>query len=43
VNEQLARAAADRALLQARPMTDNAYKVGLAKTLIVRSILEAWG
>jgi xanthine dehydrogenase YagS FAD-binding subunit len=43
VNAQLARSAADRALLQARPMTDNAYKVGLAKNLIVRSILEAWG
>lgn len=43
VDAQLARSAADRALLPARPMTDNAYKVGLAKTLIVRSILEAWG
>ncbi|MGH2603720.1 MAG: FAD binding domain-containing protein, partial [Dehalococcoidia bacterium] len=43
VDAERARAAADRALLQARPMTDNAYKVGLAKTLIVRSILEAWG
>jgi xanthine dehydrogenase YagS FAD-binding subunit len=42
VNAQLAQAAADKALLQARPMTDNAYKVGLAKALIVRSILEAW-
>ena len=43
VDANLARSAADRALLQARPMTDNAYKVGLAKNLIVRSILEAWG
>lgn len=42
VDAQLARSAADRALLQSRPMTDNAYKVGLAKTLIVRSIMEAW-
>ena len=43
VNAQVARQAADRALLQARPMTNNAYKVNLAKNLIVRSILEAWG
>jgi len=43
LDAELARSAADRALLQARPMTDNAYKVSLAKTLIVRSMLEAWG
>lgn len=43
VDAQLAQAAADKALLQARPMTNNAYKVGLAKTLIARAILEAWG
>ncbi|MBA4179523.1 MAG: molybdopterin dehydrogenase [Anaerolinea sp.] len=42
ITAQVAQAAADKALLQARPMTDNAYKVGLAKSLIVRSILEAW-
>lgn len=43
VDEKLAQNAADQALLPARPMTNNAYKVGLAKSLIVRSILEAWG
>jgi xanthine dehydrogenase YagS FAD-binding subunit len=42
VDAQLAQSAADKALLQARPMTDNAYKINLAKALIVRSILEAW-
>ncbi len=42
VDTELARTAADRTLLAARPMTDNAYKVTLAKTLMVRSILEAW-
>jgi xanthine dehydrogenase YagS FAD-binding subunit len=42
VTAEVAQAAADRALLQARPMTDNAYKVGLTKSLIVRSVLEAW-
>lgn len=42
ITAKIAQAAADKALLQARPMTDNAYKVGLAKNLIVRSVLEAW-
>ncbi len=42
ITTEVAQAAADRALLQARPMTDNAYKVTLAKNLIVRSIMEAW-
>jgi xanthine dehydrogenase YagS FAD-binding subunit len=41
VDAQLAGQAADKALAGARPMTNNAYKVGLARTLIVRSILEA--
>jgi xanthine dehydrogenase YagS FAD-binding subunit len=41
VDAQLAGQAADEALKAARPMTSNAYKIGLAKTLIVRSILEA--
>jgi xanthine dehydrogenase YagS FAD-binding subunit len=41
VDEQLARTAADQALLPSRPMTENAYKVDLAKTLIWRSIMEA--
>lgn len=43
VDAQLAQDAANKALLQARPMTNNAYKVGLAKSLIVQSIMEAWG
>ncbi|HLF08902.1 MAG TPA: xanthine dehydrogenase family protein subunit M [Dehalococcoidia bacterium] len=41
VDEALARQAADQAMLRARPMSDNAYKVDVAKTLIRRSILEA--
>jgi xanthine dehydrogenase YagS FAD-binding subunit len=41
VDEKLAGEAADEALKAARPMTSNAYKIGLAKNLIVRSILEA--
>ena len=43
VDRALAQSAADKTLLQARPMTNNAYKVRLSKALIVRSILEAWG
>jgi xanthine dehydrogenase YagS FAD-binding subunit len=43
VDAKLAADAANRALTDARPMTNNAYKVGLAKTLVTRSILEAWG
>jgi xanthine dehydrogenase YagS FAD-binding subunit len=43
VDAALARQAADAALQGARPMTDNAYKVTLAKNLVTRSILEAWG
>ena len=43
VDAKLAADAANRALADARPMTNNAYKVGLAKTLVTRSILEAWG
>lgn len=41
VDAKLAAEAADKALASARPMTNNAYKVTLAKNLIVRSILEA--
>src|SRR5262249_20074091 len=41
VDAKLAADAAAKALADARPMTNNAYKVGLAKTLIIRSILEA--
>ncbi|HLF78696.1 MAG TPA: FAD binding domain-containing protein [Dehalococcoidia bacterium] len=42
VDAALAGQAADEALKAARPMTNNAYKIGLAKTLIVRSIMEAF-
>ena len=41
VDAKLAAEAATAALADARPMTNNAYKVGLAKTLVARSILEA--
>ena len=41
VTEALVRQAAGQALLKARPMTENAYKVDLAKTLIIRSVMEA--
>ena len=41
VDAQLAGQAADKVLDAARPMTSNAYKITLAKTLLVRSILEA--
>jgi len=41
VNASLALEAANKALQAARPMTNNAYKVTLARNLIVRSILEA--
>jgi xanthine dehydrogenase YagS FAD-binding subunit len=42
VDAALAAEAAGKALAGARPMTNNAYKVTLAKNLIIRSILEAW-
>lgn len=41
VDTAIARNAAEQTLLKARPMTENAYKVDLAKNLIVRSIAEA--
>lgn len=41
IDEALARQAADQTMLRARPMSENAYKVDIAKTLIRRSILEA--
>jgi xanthine dehydrogenase YagS FAD-binding subunit len=41
VDAKVALQAADRALMHARPMTNNAYKIDLAKALIVRSIAEA--
>lgn len=41
IDEALARQVADQAMLQARPMSENAYKVDIAKNLIRRSLLEA--
>jgi xanthine dehydrogenase YagS FAD-binding subunit len=41
VDAALAKSAAQAALVGARPMTDNAYKVDLAETLIRRSIMQA--
>jgi len=41
VDAKLAAEAADKTLAAARPMTYNAYKVTLAKTLVTRAILEA--
>jgi xanthine dehydrogenase YagS FAD-binding subunit len=43
VNEQTASAAADAALRDARPMSQNAYKVQVAKTAVKRAILRAAG
>lgn len=41
LTDALVQQAAGQALLPARPMTENAYKVDLSKTLIVRSVMEA--
>lgn len=41
LTDALVQQAAGQALLPARPMTENAYKVDLAKTLIIRSVAEA--
>jgi xanthine dehydrogenase YagS FAD-binding subunit len=40
-SDALVADAASQALLGARPMTENAYKVDVAKNLIVRSVMEA--
>jgi xanthine dehydrogenase YagS FAD-binding subunit len=40
VTADLARQAADKTLLPARPMTQNAYKVGLAKNVIQQAIMS---
>jgi xanthine dehydrogenase YagS FAD-binding subunit len=42
VDAKLAGEAARKALTDARPMTNNAYKVTLARTLVARSILQAF-
>lgn len=41
VDEALARAAAEQALLGARPMSNNAYKVDMAKAIVRRAILAS--
>ena len=43
VNEQTAAAAADAALRDARPLSQNAYKIQVAKTAVKRAILLAGG
>ena len=43
LDEARARTAADAALAYAQPMSDNAYKVVLAKVLVRRAILKAGG
>ncbi|HUY25958.1 MAG TPA: xanthine dehydrogenase family protein subunit M [Candidatus Binataceae bacterium] len=43
LDEAHARAAADAALAQAQPMSDNAYKVAIAKAIVRRAILAAGG
>jgi xanthine dehydrogenase YagS FAD-binding subunit len=43
VSEETARKAADAALSNARPLTQNAYKVHLARVAVKRAILKAGG
>ena len=43
INEQTAAAAADAALKDARPLSQNAYKVDVAKVAVKRAILRAAG
>jgi xanthine dehydrogenase YagS FAD-binding subunit len=43
VNEETAAAAADAALRAARPLSQNAYKIQVAKTAVKRAILRAAG
>jgi xanthine dehydrogenase YagS FAD-binding subunit len=43
INEQTAAAAAEAALRDARPMSQNAYKIQVAKTAVKRAILHAAG
>lgn len=43
INEQTAAAAAEAALRDARPMSQNAYKIQVAKTAVKRAILNAAG
>ena len=41
INEQVAGEAADAAVKNATPMTQNAYKVQLARTTLIRAIMKA--
>jgi xanthine dehydrogenase YagS FAD-binding subunit len=41
LDEQTASAAADAAFANARPRTDNAYKIALGKRTLVRALLQA--
>jgi xanthine dehydrogenase YagS FAD-binding subunit len=43
INEQTATAAAEAALRDARPLSQNAYKIQVAKTAVKRAILHAAG
>ena len=43
INEETAAAAAEAALRDARPLSQNAYKVQVAKTAVKRAILHAAG
>jgi xanthine dehydrogenase YagS FAD-binding subunit len=43
INEATAAAAADAALRDARPLSQNAYKIQIAKTAVKRAILNAAG
>jgi xanthine dehydrogenase YagS FAD-binding subunit len=43
ITEETAAAAAEAALKDAQPMTDNAYKVQIARTAVKRAILKASG
>ena len=43
ISEEVARAAADAALQNARPLSHNAYKVQLARVAVKRAILKAGG
>lgn len=43
ITPELAEQAAEAALAQAKPMTQNGYKVPLAKNLLRRAILAAAG
>jgi xanthine dehydrogenase YagS FAD-binding subunit len=43
LDESRARAAAEAALKGAQPMSDNAYKIVIAKVIVRRAILHAAG